>query len=175
MTEIRRFTCEDLFKFNPANLDKLTETYNLSFYLTYMARWPEYFSAVDSPDGRSMGYVMGKVEGRGEEWHGHVTAVTVAPDSRRIGLAGLLMKMLEDVSEKTHNAYFVDLFVRASNEIAINFYRLLGYTIYRQVIGYYSGADAEDAYDMRRALPRDVHKKSVVPLGRPVYPEELYD
>lgn len=27
--------------------------------------------------------------------------------------------------------------------------------------------------DMRKALPRDVHKKSIIPLGRPVRPEEL--
>jgi N-terminal acetyltransferase B complex catalytic subunit len=40
-----------------------------------------------------------------------------------------------------------------------------------QVIGYYSGE--EDAYDMRKALKRDVKKESVVPLGRPITPEEL--
>jgi N-terminal acetyltransferase B complex catalytic subunit len=42
---------------------------------------------------------MGKTEGRGKEWHGHVTAVTVAPEYRRIGLAGRLMDILEDISE----------------------------------------------------------------------------
>ncbi len=31
----------------------------------------------------------------------------------------------------------------------------------------------EDAYDMRKALPRDVHKKSVVPLKKPIRPEDL--
>lgn len=43
---------------------------------------------------------MGKAEGREELWHGHVTAVTVAPEYRRLGLAGMLMKSLEDISEK---------------------------------------------------------------------------
>ncbi len=33
--------------------------------------------------------VIGKAEGEGEEWHGHVTAVTVAPEYRRQGLAAL--------------------------------------------------------------------------------------
>ena len=28
-----------------------------------------------------MGYIMGQAEGIAENWHGHVTAVTVAPDS----------------------------------------------------------------------------------------------
>ena len=47
----------------------------------------------------------------------------------------------------------------------------LGYSIYRQVLEYYSGE--EDAYDMRKAMPRDVGKKSVIPLQRPVRPEDL--
>ena len=46
-----------------------------------------------------------------------------------------------------------------------------GYTIYRRVLGYYSGD--EDAYDMRKAMSRDTHGKSVIPLTRPIYPHEL--
>jgi len=44
--------------------------------------------------------VMGKVEGQGESWHGHVTAVTVASEYRRQQLAKKLMHMLEDISDK---------------------------------------------------------------------------
>ena len=40
MSTMRQFTCDDLFRFNGINLDPLTETYGLSFYLKYMARWP---------------------------------------------------------------------------------------------------------------------------------------
>ena len=36
-----------------------------------------------------MGYIMGKAEGIAENWHGHVTAVTVAPEFRKIGLGTL--------------------------------------------------------------------------------------
>lgn len=43
---------------------------------------------------------MGKAEGKGEKWHGHVTALTVGPDYRRLGLAATLMTFLEEVSEK---------------------------------------------------------------------------
>lgn len=43
---------------------------------------------------------MGKAEGHGTNWHGHVTALTVSPDYRRLGLAATLMQFLEDVSEK---------------------------------------------------------------------------
>ena len=51
-------------------------------------------------------------------------------------------------------------------------YKKLGYSIYRQVIGYYSGE--EDAFDMRKALSRDTDGKSCVPLNPlAVYPNEL--
>ena len=43
--------------------------------------------------------VMGKAEGLGENWHGHVTAVTVAPEFRRLHMAKKLMGFLEAVSE----------------------------------------------------------------------------
>jgi ribosomal protein S18 acetylase RimI-like enzyme len=43
--------------------------------------------------------VLGKVEGKGDNWHGHVTAVTIAPEYRRLGLAKRLMDSLEHVSE----------------------------------------------------------------------------
>lgn len=112
MTTLRPFTCDDLFTYNDVNTDVFTETFNLKFYLGYLATWPEYFSTAEGPSGRTAGYVMGKVEGRGENWHGHVTAVTVAPSYRRQGLAKKLMGELESISEKMHDGYFVDLFVR---------------------------------------------------------------
>ena len=50
----------------------------------------------------------------------------------------------------------------------------MGYVVYRQVLGYYSGY--EDALDMRKATVWDVHKQSVIPLKRPIQPHELeYD
>ena len=159
-----------------------------------------------------MGYIMGKAEGVGESWHGHVSAVTVAPEFRRMGLARTLMCNLEEVwvlhahtharararththarvharthgrpalrcarsearragagrrvsvttsahtwrrddsrasthaptpahagaharvqvTERRHNAYFVDLFVRVSNSMAISMYEGFGYIVYR--------------------------------------------
>ncbi|KAI6228771.1 N-alpha-acetyltransferase 20-like protein [Aphelenchoides fujianensis] len=51
----------------------------------------------------------------------------------------------------------------------------LGYVIYRRIVDYYSGENGEDAYDMRKALPRDVERKSVIPLKHPVHSSELED
>ena len=78
------------------------------------------------------------------------------------GLAQKLMHGLEEMSD-AKLCYFVDLFVRVSNSIAISFYKKLGYTVYRTVLQYYSGENDEDAYDMRKALTIDVDKKSVIP------------
>ena len=54
-------------------------------------------------------------------------------------------------------------------------YKKFGYIIYRQVIDYYSGDDPEDAYDMRKACPRDVDKESVIPLDPLRVPPSIYD
>lgn len=94
MTSVLPFTCSDLLAYNGVNVDALTETYGLKFYLQYLATWPELFSCAKTTEGDIMGYCMGKAEGRGELWHGHVTAVTVAPTYRRQGLARALMGVL---------------------------------------------------------------------------------
>lgn len=113
-------------------------------------------------------YMMGKAEGDNTNWHGHVSAITVAPQYRRAGLASLLMDELERLSAVIYNNYFMDLYVRPSNFNAVLLYKTLGYIVYRRVLGYYSGE--EDAYDMRKALPRDAAKKSMIPLARPTLP-----
>jgi N-terminal acetyltransferase B complex catalytic subunit len=39
----------ELFHFNNVNLDVLTETYNMPFYLQYMSTSPELFTAATLP------------------------------------------------------------------------------------------------------------------------------
>ena len=66
------------------------------------------------------------------------------------------MDYLEDVSDKryiipkqSYQAWFVDLFVRSKNSIAIQMYERLGYSVYQVVTKYYSKSEkeaAEDAY-----------------------------
>ena len=63
------------------------------------------------------------ISGNNENWHGHVTAVTCAPAHRRLGLAGRLMDALEKISEQK-KCWFVDLFVRVSNAVAITMYKV---------------------------------------------------
>ncbi len=177
MTEVRPMTFEDLMTFNNVNFDHLTETYGTTFYGNYFTTSPEYQRvAFHGPTGVMMGYMIGKAEGDGEEWHGHVSAVTVAPSFRRTGLGRKIMDDMETVTAEVHNAYYVDLFVRKSNVIAQEMYKRLGYINYRTVLGYYRDPKrSEDAIDMRKAMPRNAtrSKSAVIPLTKPIRPEDL--
>ena len=118
--------------------------------------------------------LLGKAEGERQNWHGHVTAISVAAEYRRLKLARKLMALLEDITETVHDGFFVDLFVRASNTVAIQMYQQLGYVVYRRVLLYYNGT--EDGLDMRRAMRRDKNKESMIPCDAPIMPSELeYD
>ncbi len=114
----------------------------------------------ETPQGRIMGYgaspfifpfspqhglslpsrsaVIGKAEGSGAERHGHVTALSVAPEYRRLGLSRKFMSWLEQVSDENQRGLFVDLYVRCVNTAAITMYEGFGYSVYRRVKEYYS-------------------------------------
>eukprot|EP00297_Palpitomonas_bilix_P016875 CAMPEP_0113871952 /NCGR_PEP_ID=MMETSP0780_2-20120614/2930_1 /TAXON_ID=652834 /ORGANISM="Palpitomonas bilix" /LENGTH=175 /DNA_ID=CAMNT_0000857403 /DNA_START=94 /DNA_END=621 /DNA_ORIENTATION=- /assembly_acc=CAM_ASM_000599 len=171
MTSIAEFSTDDFFRFQHVNLDIFTENFGVSFYLQYLATWPDLCYTAEGPDKRVAGYMYGKAEGNGKEWHGHVTAVTVGPQYRRCGLAKLLMNELEERSDKIFDGYFVDLYVRVSNTAAVEMYKGMGYTVYRTVLQYYDGN--EDAYDMRRPLSRDVGRHSLETDKRVVTTQEL--
>ncbi|TIA91569.1 hypothetical protein E3P99_00983 [Wallemia hederae] len=137
MTTIKAFKSTDILSFNKINLDYWTETYSISFYQQYLIKWPDLCISLTHPDSSLMGYLFGKIEGRGMDHHGHVTALSISPTHRKIGLASQLMKQFEHLSSILSPTYFIDL----------------------RVVGYYG--DQEDAYDMRKALPRDVNKETV--------------
>ena len=116
MTTIRPFRAEDLFKFNHINLDPLTETYNIPFYMQYVATWPSFCASFDDPNGRMMGYILGKAEGDAKLWHGHVTAVTVSPEYRRLGVAKNLMAYLVRIVRKAiHESTFLQYLMAEHN------------------------------------------------------------
>lgn len=66
------------------------------------------------------------------------------------------------------------MFVRASNEIAKELYRKMGYSVYRRVTEYYN--DGEDAFDMRKPLSRDTARETVREGGEEcrVSPEDVW-
>ena len=56
MATVRPMTALDLFKFNPCNLDHLTETYNVGFYLEYFSKWPHLCKVIERHDGQIEAY-----------------------------------------------------------------------------------------------------------------------
>uniref|UniRef100_A0A0K0F268 N-alpha-acetyltransferase 20 n=1 Tax=Strongyloides venezuelensis TaxID=75913 RepID=A0A0K0F268_STRVS len=158
MCTIRSFEIDDLLHFNNVNLDIMTETYTCGYYLNYIIQWPEYCVTAQDYDGTIMGYVFGKSETNGLPWHGHITALTVAEDYRRLGLGSQMIAGLEKTSD-IQDCYFVDLYVRVSNVAAVNMYKKLGYSIYNRIKNYYSGERDEDAFDMRKCLSADPNEK----------------
>ena len=161
---LRSFMADDIFRFNNINLDRWTENYTTTFYFNYLAKFPELCVVAESEDGGCLaGYLIAKVEGDGAEWHSHISALSVCPEFRKAGVAKQLLDYFEETSVKPHDCYFADLYVRVSNKLAIQIYKARGYVVYRTVEGYYGGS--EDAYDMRKPLPRDKSRRSVAGAG----------
>ncbi|EXJ88274.1 hypothetical protein A1O1_05204 [Capronia coronata CBS 617.96] len=189
MPTIRRVQPSDLFHLNLCNLDPYTENYDLNFYLLYLMKWPSLFQCIEE-HGQIVGYIIGKVEESPRHfqgtphylpWHGHVTALSIAPQYRRLGYGKLLTESLETACNQ-QEAWFVDLFVRASNKNAIKMYESMGYSTYRTVVKYYSddptglSTEGEDALDMRKPLDRDKDRKHVRENGASfkVDPEDVF-
>jgi N-terminal acetyltransferase B complex catalytic subunit len=101
-----------------------------------------------------------------------------------------MINLLEMVSDEIYKGYFVDLYVRCANNVAIGMYEGFGYSVYRRVREYYGnlglgkgGRDEEDAFgasplenyqhgrnsrlsDMRKPLSRDPLRRTVRANGR---------
>ena len=104
--------------------------------------------------------------------HGHITSLSVLRTHRKCGLATKLMTASHNRMTESFDAHHVALHVRKSNRAAFHLYsQTLDYEIRDVERGYY--ADGEDAYDMRKAMRRDVAKKSVVPSKKDWHPWEL--
>ncbi|XP_016972301.2 N-alpha-acetyltransferase 20 [Drosophila rhopaloa] len=167
MTSPRVFALEDLFKFNHIVLDPLVEVYSLPFLLPKILEYPELVLAVDAPGGRLIGFILGRRivdakesigDGKDQSWsNGHISALAVAHDYRKLGLATRLLTTLRDMMDRKGD-WYVDLFVRGKNEKAISLYESLGYVKYRWMPQFYAN---DHGYDMRLPLARDVERKSL--------------
>jgi len=58
MTTFRPFRLDDLNRISKCNLDPLTETYDLSFYVQYYTKWPALFQVAEDTNGNIVGYSM---------------------------------------------------------------------------------------------------------------------
>ncbi|ORX38399.1 acyl-CoA N-acyltransferase [Kockovaella imperatae] len=181
MSIIRPFELQDVLKFNSINVDAWTATYHTGYYASYLAQWPDFCVAVQgSFDDTLAAYLISKHEPPPPDnlHHGHVTALTIKPEYRGLGLAHILIDMLERLSSSGTDcvdAWFVDLFVRCNNTRAIEMYEKMGYSVFRRVVDYYTGMegvgstkDELDGFDMRKSMPKDTTKRHVRSNGRDI-------
>ncbi|ADM11924.1 ribosomal-protein-alanine acetyltransferase [Encephalitozoon intestinalis ATCC 50506] len=156
----------DVFSLDWVNLDEKSESFPLSYYLYYLINHGEDCIVIPSLEERvtsfaykrvSYAYMIGKLEEKDRVICIHISAVSVAPSFRRNCFGKLCMDIAEE-SGNVYNAHFSDLYVREGNRIAIEFYKKLGYVVYRKVFDYYIDGGGEDALDMRKSLKADKGK-----------------
>ncbi|WOO76600.1 N-terminal acetyltransferase B complex catalytic subunit naa20 [Vanrija pseudolonga] len=174
MSLIRPFEATDILRFHAVNADPWTATYHNGYYASYVAQWPDLCYSVEGAfDDEVRAYMIAKDEPAppDPQHHGHLTALSISPPYRGLGLARVFMAMLERLSsdgsagwprlppppspangdgDGEHpppdatdcvDAFFVDLFVRCNNHRAIDMYEKLGYSVYRRVVDYYNGME----------------------------------
>ncbi|KAM0672239.1 putative acetyltransferase [Ordospora colligata] len=168
MYKIEPLLPSDAFSLDVINLDYSTESFPLSYYLYYIINHTEDCMAVVSPVERKRsfyclrdvyGILMGRLEEKDNVICAHISVLSVQFRKRRNGFARLCMDILEN-NANIYKAYFMDLYVRCTNACAIDFYKKLGYTVYRRVLDYYHDTNGyEDALDMRKSLKLDPENK----------------
>ncbi|KAH8413547.1 hypothetical protein KR009_012268, partial [Drosophila setifemur] len=155
MTSLREMRFDDLFKLNSLVFDALTEVYSLTFFVRYLLEFPELtqIAIAPGPEGRQMGYIFGQYKVReNSDLYGHVAALTVSSEYRRLGMATTLMQFFFRMME-LKGASYVNLFMRSSNEAAFDLYRSLGYAHRLTLKDYYPDVpNPEDAYEMRKYI-----------------------
>lgn len=146
--EYRFMSFSDLWRLNEVNLDPWTENFAPQFYADYLARWPE-LCYVAEYNSTVIGYHIGKLE----KLHGHVSALSIAPSFRSMGIATELMNRMERHCEELQLAY-IDLYVKAKNKAAVELYKKLGYYEHERLVKFYERRD--DALDMRKLISKGV-------------------
>lgn len=139
------------------NQTTLPENYPYPFFLEILKKYPKSFIVAEK-DGEIAGYMMNRIE-KGlpgvftNKLHrltkGHVVSIAVLPGHRKKGLGKRLM--LEGMEAmKEYGAEEFVLEVRITNEAALAMYKELGFTVVRELRGYYH--DGESAYLMSKRV-----------------------
>jgi ribosomal protein S18 acetylase RimI-like enzyme len=119
--------------------------------MRHFAEGPQAIALVaESGDGGVAGFVIVHVEWVSAEWVGYVVTLDVAPEFRRMGLAGVLM---DEASRRVAAAggHRIELHVYAGNAEAIRLYESRGYVRVGVERGFYGGQ--LDALVYRIELP----------------------
>lgn len=153
---LRQFEPSDLEQVLHINRMCLPENYTGFFFLDLHKRFPGTFLVAED-NGTVIGYIMCRIETGlpnfriiGITKKGHVISIAVLPQHQRQGVGrALVQEAMEAMPRCKAKECFLE--VRASNTLAVNLYKKLGFDIIRTLHRYY--ADGEDAYLMAIKLP----------------------
>ncbi|KAL1413641.1 N-alpha-acetyltransferase 20 [Vanrija albida] len=101
MSILRPFEATDILRFHAVNADPWTATYHNGYYASYVAQWPDLCYTVEGAfDDQVRAYMIAKDEPPppDKQHHGHLTALSICPAYRGLGLARVCMAMLERLS-----------------------------------------------------------------------------
>ena len=145
MVRLRRFKPSDLMEVVRLSNECLTEAYDTSLYMNLFSNWPEGFIIAER-NNRLLGFILGTIE---EAKRGRILLFAVTPIARRQGLGSALLRKFT-VECLVQGLKAVQLEVRVTNQLAINFYLKRGFRIMRMLDQYYK--NGENAYLMYRFI-----------------------
>ena len=144
MLLVRGFTPRDLGRVYDIECKSFKDPYHVMVLLNLYELYPESFFVAEE-DGVVVGYVIS----RRVDTSGHVLAIATDPGHRGRGIGKVLMATVMEHFLKI-GARDIWLEVRASNEVAIWFYKGLGFGEAGRARGYYS--DGEEALIFKKKL-----------------------
>lgn len=137
MIVIRNFRPTDLSRVYDIEKRSFKDPYHVLFLINLYDLYPEGFFVAEK-NGVVVGYIISRKIGGS----GHILAIAVAPEHRRMGIGKALMERVVQ-HFLANNVKRIWLEVRASNKGAIIFYKKIGFHVVKTVRRYY--ADKEDA------------------------------
>ena len=149
MLKLRQFLLSDLdqiLKIEEVSFPKRL-AYPKLLFERYYRQYPEGMIVAES-EGRIIGYTIGQLKRESAE----IISLAVDPNWRGKGIGKKLTNfLLEHFKEKGTKK--ISLHVRTENEIAISFYKNLGFKILKTTKNYYQNGD--DAFLMKKEIKKD--------------------
>jgi len=147
------------YKIKPLTIEHLPEVLRLNlrcfrkgdnytkYTFDYLLNEPRTLSyRIDTPSCEMVGFAFVMVKERNSA---HITTIGVAPEHRRRGIGGRLLRRVEEAL-RGRGVATVMLEVRVSNTDAQNLYRRAGFMVVQRIGKYYS--NGEDCFLMIKGL-----------------------
>jgi ribosomal protein S18 acetylase RimI-like enzyme len=143
--EIRQVQPDDIFSVISIAYDLLPERYNPAIFNQFYEAFPEGFLVAEL-NLSVLGFLVGT---RIDRYRARILMLAVKKQHQRHQIGSkLLIRFLNNM--RTYGITTVELEVRTTNNIAIEFYRKHGFAIQETLTHFYQNGDA--AYQMRRDL-----------------------